>query len=149
MKLQFTKRDGKYDALVIERDDGTTESIACPKQGIIPHDMVHYAVESVLHHSGFLSLVRQGKDERAAIGADSEEAIERLVETFQAEMWGGQVPAADLIATYEHACESRRHTTLSVSEFDIDNVRKRLETLTNQWSAVSINQTLTLEFPSR
>ncbi|WP_225883427.1 hypothetical protein [Sphingomonas aliaeris] len=64
IKLQFTKRDGKYDALVIERDDGTTESIACPKQGIIPHDMVHYAVESVLHHSGFLSLA--GKERTSA-----------------------------------------------------------------------------------
>ena len=52
------KRDGKYDALVIER---------------------------------------------AATGADSEEAIGRLVETFEAEMWGGQVPVVDLIATYEHA----------------------------------------------
>lgn len=149
MKLHFTKRDGKYDALVIERDDGTTESIACPKQGIIPHDMVHYAVERVLHHSGFLSLVQQGKDERAAFGADSEEAIERLVETFQAEMWGGQVPAAGLIATYEHACEARRHTALSISELDIDKIRNHLETLTNQWSAVSINQTLTLEFAPR
>lgn len=30
----------------IARGDGAIERIDCPKQGIIPHDMVHYAVES-------------------------------------------------------------------------------------------------------
>jgi len=53
----------------------------------IPHDMVHYAVESVLTHRGFLGLVGDGQGAGfTTTGGDSEEAIERLVESFQAEM---------------------------------------------------------------
>ena len=76
MDLTFTKRGGKSDDLTIIRADGTRESIACPKQGIIPHDMVHYAVESVLAARGFLSLVAQGESAAfATTGAADEEAI--------------------------------------------------------------------------
>jgi hypothetical protein len=78
MRLTFTKRGGKYDDLLIERPFGPSEAIRCPKQGIIPHDMVQYAVESTLAHRGFLALVADGKAARfATAGGDSEEAIER------------------------------------------------------------------------
>ena len=43
MTMIFTRRDGKYDLLEIIRADGGIERIDCPKQGIIPHDMVHFA----------------------------------------------------------------------------------------------------------
>ena len=116
MRLTFTKRGGKHDDLVVERDGHAAETVTCPKQGIIPHDMVHYAVESTLAHRGFLSLVADGQSANfAAVGGEGEEAVERLVETFQAEMWGGRVPAADLLATYEHACEARGHAVAPVS----------------------------------
>ena len=147
MRLTFTKRDGKYDDLVIEREGRAAEMIHCPKQGIIPHDMVHYAVESVLAHRGFLGLVAGG--EAAAFetqGGDSEEAIERLVESFQAEMWGARVPAADLLVAYEIACEARGHAAAPVSPEDIEGVRAKLDELTAQWQAVPVNGSLTVEF---
>jgi hypothetical protein len=146
MRLTFTKRGGKYDDLVIERADRAADIIQCPKQGIIPHDMVHYAVEGVLSHRGFLGLVADG--EAAAYtttGGDSEEAIERLVECFQAEMWGGRVSAEDLLATYEHACESRGHAAVPVSAEDITAIRGRLDELSEQWAEVEVNQSLTVE----
>lgn len=49
MQLIFTKGSGKHDKMEVIRDGTPVESIECPKQGIIPHDMVHYAVESTLH----------------------------------------------------------------------------------------------------
>jgi hypothetical protein len=55
MRLTFTKRDGKYDDLTAGRSDGRTTTIQCPKQGIIPHDMVHFAVESTLARRGFFA----------------------------------------------------------------------------------------------
>ena len=147
MRLTFTKRGGKYDDLVIERPDGPTETIQCPKQGIIPHDMVHFAVESTLGHRGFLGMVAEGQAAAFATqGGASEEAIERLVESFQAEMWGGRVPAADLLATYELACEARGHWSAPISVAEIDSIRARLEQLTDQWSAVPVNGSLTVEF---
>jgi hypothetical protein len=146
MRLTFTKRDGKYDDLLIERPDLPPETIQCPKQGIIPHDMVHYAIESTLASGGFLTMVADGS--AAAFqtqGGDLEEAIERLVETFQAEMWGGRVPAEDLLATYEHACESKGHGTLPVSAGDVTRIRERLDELTAQWTDVPVHGSLTVE----
>jgi hypothetical protein len=147
MRLTFTKRDGKYDDLAIARPDGPPEKIQCPKQGIIPHDMVHFAVESAVAHRGFLGMVADGNAaEFATQGGDSEEAIERLVECFQAEMWGGRVPAADLLATYELACEARGHPPAPVSADDVDRARARLDELTAEWAAVPVNGSLTVEF---
>jgi hypothetical protein len=147
MRLTFTKRGGKHDDLVIERPGQAPETIFCPKQGIIPHDMVHYAIESSLAHRGFLSLVADGQAaDFATAGGAAEEAIERLVETFQAEMWGGRVPAADLLATYEHACDARGHMAAPVSVADVEAIRARLDELTAEWSAVPINASLTVEF---
>jgi hypothetical protein len=149
MRLIFTKRGGKHDELVIERDDRDPETLSCPKQGIIPHDMVHYAVESSLSHRGFLGLVADGQAAAfATAGGDSEEAIERLVEVFQAEMWGGRVAATDLLATYEQACGDRGHAAVPISPADVDAIRIRLDQLTADWSAVPLNESLTLDMES-
>ena len=145
MDLTFVKRAGKFDELTIVRDNKVAETIACPKQGIIPHDMVHYAVESVLAHRGFLSLLKAGKAAGFTTeGGDSEEAIERLVETFQAEMWGGRVPATDLIATYRHACGARGHGVAEVSQGEIEAIRDRLDELTRAWAELAPNEALEL-----
>lgn len=145
MDLTFTKRSGKVDDLTITRPDGTRETIRCPKQGIIPHDMVHYAVESVLAARGFLSLVAQGESAAfATTGGPTEKAIERLVETFQAELWGGRVPAGDLIATYEHACGARGHPVVAIAPAEVEAIRERLDLLTQQWARVPIDGALTL-----
>jgi hypothetical protein len=146
MRLTFTKRGGKYDDLLIERPDRPPETMSCPKQGIIPHDMVHYAVESTLAHRGFLSLIADGQPASfTTTGGDAEEAIERLVESFQAEMWGGRVSAGDLLATYEHACAARGHAPAPVSASEVENIRARLDELTAQWAAVPQNASLTVE----
>lgn len=145
MNLTFVKRSGKFDDLTIARADGTRETIQCPKQGIIPHDTVHYAVESVLAARGFLSLVSEGQSASfGTSGHDDEEAIERLVETCQAEMWGGRVPAPDFIAAYENACAARGNAISPVSLSDVAAVRARLDALTQQWADVAINDGLTL-----
>ncbi|WP_426265712.1 hypothetical protein [Sphingomonas sp. LHG3443-2] len=145
MRLTFTKGAGKYDALLIERGGRADERIECPKQGIIPHDMVHYAVESVVGH-GFLGLVANGAPAAfTTSGGAEEEAVERLVECFQAEMWGGRVPAAELLAAYDHACAARGHAAMAVSETHVDAIRARLDELSRVWAAVPVLGALVLE----
>ena len=147
MRMTFTKRGGKHDDLTIERPGALPETIQCPKQGIIPHDMVHYAVESTLAHRGFLGMVAGGDAAVFATqGGESEEAIERLVESFQAEMWGGRVPTEELLATYELACEARGHVAAPVSAEDVEGIRTSLDDLTAKWAAVPVNGSLTVEF---
>lgn len=140
MKLTFTKRNGKYDDLVVEA--ANIEFIQCPKQGIIPHDMVHYAVESILCHRGFLNSLL------VADASTEIEAVERLVEVFQAEMWNERVSSEDFIAVYEHACSSRNHAISPVSTSDIEAVRDCLDDLTVKWTALPVGQSLTLELLS-
>ena len=146
MRLTFTKRSGKYDDLLLERTGHPPETISCPKQGIIPHDMIHYAVESTLAHSGFLSLVAEGHSAGfATIGGETEECVERLVENFQAEMWGGRIPAPELVASYEQACAAHGHAAVPVSVTDVGIIRACLDDLTAKWAAVEVNGSLTLE----
>lgn len=45
MKIAFTKGSGKYDVMEIVIPDKPQERVNCPKQRIIPHDMIHYAIE--------------------------------------------------------------------------------------------------------
>jgi hypothetical protein len=146
MRLTFTKRGGKTVDLVIGRPGHPDTAIACPKQGIIPHDMVHYAVESIVAQPGFLSLVAEGGPAGFDTGGgDDEEAIERLVEVFQAEMWSGRVSVADLLATYRHACEARGHAAFIVTGEAVDAIRTRLDQLTDAWSRLPLNDSLSLD----
>lgn len=148
MRLIFTKGGGKHDDLRIERDEAPPETVACPKQGIIPHEMIHFAVESTLARGGFLALVAQGRDAGfATLGGAQEEAVERLVECFQAEMWGGRVPAADLIAAYEHACGARGHPAAPVSQPEIEAIRALVDQLTQRWAALPVGDSIAVEVP--
>ncbi|KQN25107.1 hypothetical protein ASE86_02285 [Sphingomonas sp. Leaf33] len=82
MRLVFARGTGKAD-----RPD---ETIDCPRQRIIPHDMVHYAVESVLDARGFLGRVASGEAANFTMGPESEsDGVERLVEVIQGDGWSG------------------------------------------------------------
>jgi hypothetical protein len=61
-------------------------------------------------------------------------------------MWSGSVSAADLIATYEHACDAREHSAAPVSREDVEAIRRRLEDLSLEWAAVPVNGALSVRF---
>lgn len=86
MKLVFTKGRAKADTLRILRPHGSETVIQCPKQRIIPHDLVHYAVEQELGaDGGFLSRVARGEGSGLRMDADpASDAIERLVAVVSA-----------------------------------------------------------------
>jgi hypothetical protein len=157
MKLVFTKSGGsnpaKYDRLDMVTAAGPQPPIDCPKQGIVPHDMVHFAVESEVATSGFLGLAATGGGAGFTAGNDDAHAraIERLVETVQAEAWSGApVPDADFIALYTVTCEARGDTPLALDVAAIAAIRARLADLTAQWQQVLPGGTmaLTLSVPT-
>ena len=146
MELVFTKGSGKFDRMDVVRGDGATERIDCPKQRIIPHDMVHYAVESTLEKRGFLTRVREGAraDFRMLPEAESD-GVERLVEVFQGDAWsGGGSAAGDMLDLYRVTCSERACPMLAVSEADITAIRARIAELTAQWEALPVGQSLAL-----
>lgn len=152
MKLVFTKDGGsnprKYDRLDIVTAAGPQPPIDCPKQRIIPHDMVHFAVEIEVATRGFLGLAAAGGGTGfTAAGDDAHaRAIERLVETVQAEAWSGATVAdGDFIALYHVTCAARGDLPLVIDSAAVAGIRARLADLTERWEAVAPGGTLTLE----
>ena len=147
MRFVFEKlRQGKYDRLRIERG-GTVEEIACPKIGGIPHDMVHFAVESVMGREGFMRRVANGEalsfNMAPVVEADQ---MERLVEVMQADAISGFPPAAEMIDMYRVTCDAREVEPYPVSEADIAALREEMDRLGKLWAAVPLGGTLALEF---
>ena len=62
MKLIFTRARASTTSWTCSATTVSFEQVACPKQGIIPHDMVHYAVE---HAAGAAFPARVGEGESA------------------------------------------------------------------------------------
>ena len=146
--LAFTKCAGKADVLLVTRADGGEERIDCPKQGIIPHDMVHYAVEAVLAAQGFLGRVAAGENAAFTMTAEAEsDGLERLVEVIQADAWSGNgSPPAEMIDLYRVTCEARDCPPLPLDALAIDAIRAEMQALSEAWSATPIGGTLTLRF---
>lgn len=146
MRAIFTKGSGKFDRMVIEREDGSRDAIDCPKQRIIPHDLVHYAVESTLRRRGFMSRVASGEAADFGMQADDEsDGVERLVEVFQGDAWsGGASPVDDMLALYRVTCDARACTPLQVSEADMAAIRERIAALDRQWQALQVGQSLSV-----
>jgi hypothetical protein len=150
MRLVFTKGSGKFDRLDIVTDAGPQPPIDCPKQGIIPHDMVHFAVEAEVAALGFLGGIAAGGDAGFAAGVDDPHAraVERLVETVQAEAWGGAPFAdADFIALYHVTCEARGDAPLDLEAATLAAIRARLADLTVRWAGVPVGGNLGLDLP--
>jgi hypothetical protein len=147
MKISFLKRSGKYDQMLIHRGD-SIETVDCPKQRIIPHDMMHYAVEGTLHKRGFLGRVRDGEGAGFEMGAEPEsDGVERLVEVFQGDAWsGGTSSPAEMLSLYQVTCAARKCRPLQVATADILAVRLRIAELEQQWQALRVGQRLSLEF---
>ena len=147
MKLTFTKGSGKYDRLEIVTDAGPVAPIDCPKQGIIPHDMVHFAVESEVVTLGFLGGIAAGGDAGYTAGVDDphHRAIERLVETVQAEAWSGQPYADDdFISLYLVTCEARGDAPLALDGAILRAIRARLVALGTAWGKVPVGGSMQL-----
>lgn len=146
MKISFVKGHGKFDKMILHRAGGS-ESVDCPKQGIIPHDMVHYAVESTLHRRGFLGRVRDGEAAIFQMQAEAEsDGVERLVEVIQGDAWsGGSSSPADMLDLYRVTCSARQCSCLPVTADDILAIRGRVDELDRQWKALPVGESLDVE----
>jgi hypothetical protein len=144
-KIIFEKRDGKYDAMFVERA-GVLEEVACPKQRPIPHDMFHYAVEHVLNVRGFFTRAAAG--ERAGFRMAPEalsEAVERLVETMQADSWSGRPAPAEVIELFHTTCAARGDQPIEIDEVAITTIRAEIDRLSEAWAAVPLRGRMTLQ----
>jgi hypothetical protein len=145
MEFTFTKGSGKYDQMRVVRG-GVAEIVDCPKQRIIPHDMVHYAVERTLQKRGFLGRVRDGEPANFQVVPEAEsDGIERLVEVFQGDAWsGGNSSPEDMLDLYRVTCTARECPALPVTADDIVSVRAKVSELDAQWQALAVGESMSL-----
>jgi len=144
MQLVFTKGADKFDRMDVLVDGVCTTTVQCPKQGIIPHDMLHLAVEATLQRRGFIARTLDGDASGFRMTSTAEsDGVERLVEVLQADGWAGWTnePAA-LLELYAITCEARRCAPLPIGEPEILAVRERIHQLTAAWQSVQIGESM-------
>ena len=131
--------------MFVERN-GAVEEIACPKQPPIPHDMFHYAIERVLELKGFIHRAAAGEGVGFRMTPEAEsEAVERLVETMQADSWSGRPPPAEVIDMFLTTCAARNTDPITISEEAILAIRDEIDRLATEWSALPTRGRMTLE----
>ncbi len=147
MKIAFTKGSGKYDVMEILRPGKPPERVNCPKQRIIPHDMVHYAIEHTLKARGFLGRVKNGEASSFRMAVESEsDSVERLVEVFQGDEWsGGNSSASEIIEMYQLTCTARQCPALPIDDSAVQAVKAAIADLTRRWQTIAVGGSLELE----
>jgi hypothetical protein len=159
MKLIATKlgKADKYDQLRCVRRDGSEASCPMPRQGILPHDLVHYVVESALGwRHGFLGQVADGRDigflakylhdpgNREA--ADQAIQAEALVESLQAQLWSGAFDGEMFMEGLRGACAVRGRAVPDLSGIDLEQaLYRRAVELGARWQQVPFHDSLELE----
>jgi hypothetical protein len=160
MKLVAEKlaKNDRHDRLRHIRADGSESISSMPRQGILPHDLVHYVVESALPlRHGFLSLVAAGADamfvmQQAHDHANPEvetEAVhaEAIVEALQAQLWNGRFDRESFDEGVRGACAARGKPAFEFLAIDPERelFDKALE-LNARWKGILYYQSMTLEF---
>jgi hypothetical protein len=160
MKLIAEKlgKTDKCDRLRFVRSDGSQCEISMPRQGTLPHDLVHYVVESALPlKHGFLGLVAAGADARFVMqtahdttnGDVETQAVqaEAVVEALQAQLWSGSFNRESFLDGAASASACRGKPAFDFTYFDpqvrlYDSALALLEC----WSRVPFHQSMELTF---
>ncbi len=161
MKLIAEKqgRADKLDGLRCVRGDGTQTSTSMPRQGILPHDLIHYVVESTLgYRFGFLGMVANGADiafamqqshEAQAQGlADEAVHAEAIVESLQAQLWSGGFDAESFHEGVRAACAARSASMPVLDGIDIEQqLLDGVIALNGRWQQLPYHASLELDMP--
>ena len=161
MKLiaeKLSKHD-KTDRLRFVRDDGTESVCPMPRQGILPHDLVHYVVESALRtRRGFLSQIAMGAEpafamelghDRNRVATETEAIrVEAVVEALQAQLWSGALDEESFFEGVRGACSARDLAPPDLSHVRPEALFTRARELADEWAAVPHYQAFELRFPA-
>ena len=159
MKLIAEKagKADRYDNLRYVRADGSQSYSSMPRQGTLPHDLVHYVVESTLPlRHGFLSLVAAGADalfvmetvhDRSNPAVDTEAAqAEAVVEALQTQLWSGAFDTEAFLEGARLALAARDKPTFDFASIDPRILYDRALELLERWQRVPFHQAMELDF---
>jgi hypothetical protein len=145
---------GRYDRITLARSDGRTMVTHFPKKGPFPHDAVHVAVEQALvlphgfwgmvagglHPEAVQALAKAGGHASASRATTPDPTIveliqaERIVECFEAELWGGAGDNDDLRTLIATACTASFVPPLIPDDATIATIRADLAAMQAAWA---------------
>jgi hypothetical protein len=166
MRITITKGE-RSDRIEALRANGCAVSTTFPHKGPIPHDAVHFFVESGLGITdGFWGMVAAGRhpEEIAGIAKEAGHAsakracvpdaaiipiiqAERAVECFEADLWGGCDSHPDMIrATIAAGCAQSLVPAVEITDEAIGSIRSELKELLRRWTAGAPGEHLVLDW---
>jgi hypothetical protein len=166
MRITITKGE-RSDRIDVLRKDLSEVGTTFPHKGPVPHDAVHFFVESGLGIAdGFWGMVSAGRhpEEIAGIakaaghasakraGAPDPSIVpilqaERTVECFEADLWGGSRGDIETLRQVIAAgCAQSNVPAPDVADSAIAEIRTRLIGLREQWSSIPDGGSITLEW---
>lgn len=165
MRIEITKGQ-RGDRIAVSRSDGSRAETVVPHKGPVPHDAVHWFVERELRLArGFWGMVAAGyhpddlvevakagghaSAKRAAVpAAEIVELLqaERLVECFEADLWGGGGAAEDLIALAETACGYSAVPLPKLDAAGVERIRKGISAFAGEWTGAAQGHVAVLDW---
>jgi hypothetical protein len=161
-KLKFKKMSGKYDELEFWIGPKRLVQIQNPKQRIVPHDMVHYAVETMFPFEGFIELVFAGHEPGKIMEvlngfspklsdeySETSWITESLVESLQAALWSQTSSFDHFEYAYGKACEARKIEPATIKRHDFESCLTLVKELSDRWTNLEVGEVLELNFSSK
>ena len=137
------KATDKRDRLEYVRRDGSRSTIEMPRQGILPHDLVHCVVENGLGlKEGFMGLVADGASPQFTDSSYLEHTrdlkiAESIVEAMQTQLACGLFDFDAFMYGVETACASRDVTDAPrLDPVTCEEAFARAISLNEQWRVV-------------
>lgn len=161
MRVRFIKGSlgSRHDLLVCVRPDGSETRGEMPRQGILPHDAIHFVVEQTLGWPGaFFGQVARGGDlghittrlngERVDWGS-APQALqsEALVECLQAEQWGGAASPELFAQTLAETCRHHGVAAPQLTPEQLAGVRTALRAFGAAWRPLGPGAALERDWP--
>lgn len=154
------------DTVDVRRPAGEAVRFTFPKKGPIPHDSVHLIVEQALGlRRGFWGMVADGVDPgqiqdiaKAAGHASAKRAqipdrsiveliqAERLVECFEADLWGAPADCDTFRSVADAACAESFVPTPALSDDSILAIRDQIADFAKQWISAPVGTRFDLRY---
>lgn len=162
MRIAFKKKTGGRFDLICVRDDGSVsrgKSVPGMGEAAIPHDLVHYAVETVLGlRRGFYGLVAEGwgidelltpDGKKEYAGNNDAQLAELLVSMFQSEMGYQPENKAKFHEILAGRCAEAGLIMPIITDARLAQVRESLVSFEARWRAMKTDDVLQVEFPPK
>jgi hypothetical protein len=160
MLVRFTKNApaARADTLTCVRPDGSTTRHDLPRQGVLPHDAIHFVVESTLgwHDALFGHVARGGSLDEVTAKVHGQSGgwskitqalqTEALVECLQGEQWSGTSDPADFAQNLIVGCRRRGVVPPDITPEELDRVRVALREFGAAWRPLAPGASLERTF---